>query len=180
MSNAKSKGRAFLSQGFIRAVVWFIAGVVIAVTGVYHHDVLFDKYLFAGTLFLTALTYAYKMQRNRATLQIFVSFFMAHICLWVIPEKSQALAFLIAGWAVLTLGVTLFTLKTADAKGRKDVFLQVALLVLLAVSVLITMHDPIMVIGLFGAFAVIHAVFSGIAAIDTHGAKSAKIDAATE
>ena len=73
---------------------------------------------------------------------------------------------MVAIWAVGSAVIAFLSRSLHHASRARDAYIQCGILVLLAILVELTRGDPVMMIGFFGAYAMIAGVFQGISAFD--------------
>lgn len=83
----------------------------------------------------------------------------------IVNQYAVSAATIIAVWAALSAGLKV-ALTSAKAEPRSMALPSAALSAFLAVMVLMTSDDFVAIIGFFGAYAIVRAVFLGIAVFD--------------
>lgn len=166
----------------LRAVALLAVGLFIAFTATFHEQLAFDVSVALGGLAIIGVVTAVEYWVLRGTAESWwvaaraVIAFAAAGALLAITD-SLGLSFIIAIWAALTGVVTVMRLVRRVQPPRVAVP-SLLLSFALAVSVLLVRTDPVAIIGLFGAYAVIRGVFLGISAFDTRESVDAALAAA--
>src|SRR5690606_18132848 len=96
---------------------------------------------------------------------------VAAACIFAVSDPVP-FAVIIAAWALVS-GLLEFVSSTLGVSHRGDSIFMGAIGVLLALLVLLVRDDPVAVIGFFGAYAVIGAVFLAISAFDSRSGQEA-------
>lgn len=154
----------------LRAVVLLGSGFAIAFTAPLHEQVAFVRWSIVASLVLIgfATVAEYAVLRSVAgswpvALRALVAF--AAAAGLVLAPNVEAIAVLIAVWAAINAAIAV--LRLARGSQPRSVGVPSALLSgALAVTALIFRADPVAVVGLFGAYAVVRGVFLGISAFD--------------
>jgi len=155
---------------FTRAGVLLAVGLATAFTATLHRYYEFDRWLLVvglGLIGIATLVEYFALRDTsesgwvaaRATVAIAAAGSM------LAASDTPTLALIIALWAGLTALITLMRL-VRKVQPVKVAFPSLALSVLLAVAALIARQDPIALVGVFGAYAIIRGVFLGIVAFD--------------
>lgn len=166
---------------FLRAALYFVAGVVIAFTATLHRELGFDLTIAAASLVLFALAALNEHLRSERTLgrsaqllQIAVAVLAAGGLLLVNSPKGFAVV--LAVWALFA-GLLEFLALALGTTSRQDSLFMGAIGLLLAIAVLIVRDDQVAIVGFFGAYALVVGVFLGISAFDQRSALHAETEA---
>jgi len=155
---------------FTRAGVLLAVGLATAFTATLHRYYEFDRWLLVvglGLIGIATLVEYFALRDTtesgwvaaRATVAIAAAGSL------LAAGDTPTLALIIALWAGLTALITLMRL-VRKVQPVKVALPSLALSVLLAVAALIARQDPIALVGVFGAYAIIRGVFLGIVAFD--------------
>lgn len=158
----------------IRVIVLFVAGVAIAFTAPMHEQLGFNTGITAlaigavGVSLLIEWFSAGGGSRSQITLLLAA---VAVIAAVTLPFTGSIIGFAvtIAAWA---LASALLEFVGATTRSRRDATLLGALGILLAILVLLVRDDQVAILGFFGAYAFIAAVFLGISAFDSPHTRS--------
>lgn len=155
----------------IRVGVLFIAGIVIAFSATMHEQLGFDTAVAAGALGALGIAHLIEWVSLRAVGGNPVPLLLgiaAVIAAVVVPLTGSVIGFavVIAAWALVS-ALLEFLGMTMRPGTRQDATLLGALGVLLALLVLLVREDQVAILGFFGAYAVVAAVFLGISAFDS-------------
>lgn len=168
----------------LRAIALLVVGLFIAFTATFHEQIAFDVSAALAGLTIIGVVTAVEYWVLRGTPESWwvaaraVIAFAAAGALLAVTD-SAGLALVIALWAVLTGVVTVMRLVRRVQPTRVAVP-SLLLSFALAIAVLLVRSDPVAVIGLFGAYAVIRGVFLGISAFDTREEVEAAVVAADQ
>lgn len=157
--------------GALRATVLIIVGIVVTFSAPLHENFTFNRSVFLGSLLVLALvqTAVFLSPKLRphmsqgGTASIFVDS-MAAIFGFVGAVTVDSLTHTVAVWALLSAIVVALTRRFATR--TNDAWAQAFLLLGLALAAEATRGDQVMLIGFFGAYAMIAGVFQAIAAAD--------------
>lgn len=157
-----------------RAAALLATGLAITFTAAQHSDLGFDLALVCAGLVLLAVAHAVQAVAARGRSGGSVSVLLAvvtGIAAVAVPfiGTALALAVVLAGWSLVSALLEFIGQKVFPGS-RQDASFLGALGVLLAIALLLVRDDAIAVLGFFGAYAVIAAVFLGISAFDTRRA----------
>ncbi|QIM15580.1 hypothetical protein G7067_02780 [Leucobacter insecticola] len=153
----------------IRIAVLFIAGVAIAFTAPMHEQLGFNTLITAFTLGAVGVSlfiewFAIRPQSGSpVTLLLAV---VALIAAVILPFTGSIIGFAVtvASWA---LASALLEFVGATTRERRDATLLGVLGILLSILILLVREDQVAILGFFGAYAFIAAVFLGISAFDS-------------
>ncbi len=167
------EGRAVLRARLLRAAVLLIVGIAIAFTATLHRDTNFDRWaLSASLLAIGAVTVIefFALRPERGSWLVATRAAMALIAggAMLAAVSPVAISFTLVIWAAASALITV--VRVSQGSQARNVGVPSALLSgALAVLVLLFRDDLIAVIGFFGAYAIVRAVFLGISAFDARG-----------
>lgn len=151
--------------------VLLAAGLLITFTATLHQQIAFDRWVVVATLAALAAAHALEALRlfpsdpaPRAGSWSSAALSALAAVVAALSTGPAPLAIVIAAWAVLSGIATSWS--TRGRAGASDRTLRLLLWGGLAAAVLACRHDPVAVIGLFGAYAVLAGVFLSISALD--------------
>ena len=166
--------RALLrTPAFLRAGLLIVIGLVIAFSAPQHTILAFNRMVFGMSVltleivqiivFANTKLRPYMTQGGLAL--IFIDLIAAAFAL-IAATDVNLLTHVIAIWALASAVIAYLSRSLHHASRAKDAYVQCGILVLLAILVEVTRGDQVMLIGFFGAYAVIAGVFQGISAFD--------------
>ncbi|MGO3778735.1 MAG: hypothetical protein ACTJG8_08235 [Canibacter sp.] len=161
------------TPAFLRAGVLIVIGLVVTFTAPLHSMLEFNRGLFGISVlalgivqvivFAVAKLRPYLTQGGLAL--IFFDLLTAAFTL-LAATSTDLLTHVVAIWAVGSAVIAFLSRSLHHASRARDAYIQCGILVLLAILVELTRGDPVMMIGFFGAYAMIAGVFQGISAFD--------------
>lgn len=164
----------------VRVGVLAVAGIVIAFSATMHKHLGFDVLVAAIAIAAVGIAHLIEWVSLRARGGNAVPLLLGIIglaCAVMVGISTTTLGFAIAVSAWALASALLEFLGAATRPGtRQDATLLGALGVLLALLVLLVRDDQIAILGFLGAYAIIAAVFLGIAAFDTGRATADRPD----
>lgn len=163
--------RSIRTARLLRAGALLVIGLVVAFSATVHEQFNFVQWLLFGSFALIGITTFAEylaVQATRASWLVSARSLLAILAAVVVlvPTDSAGLAGAVAVWALVT---ALISLARVILRGQpRSVGLPSAVLsAALAVMALLTRDDLVALIGFFGAYAVVRAVFLGISAFDS-------------
>lgn len=174
------ESRALRRARLIRAAVLLLLGIAIAFTATLHRDADFDRWLlFVGLVAIGGSTVIefFALRETPASLLVAARAALALLAgaALLAAGSATAVALILAAWAASS--VIIAVIRMSRGSQARSVAVPSALLSgALGVLVLLFRDDLIAVIGFFGAYAIVRAVFLGISAFDTRGALPADLD----
>lgn len=177
-ATADLRVRSLKVAHLIRAATLFALGVFVAFTATSHEELEFDvtTMIFAFALIALVTFIEYWVLRNTAESWWIAARAVIAVAaagsLFAVTD-SASFALVIALWALITAIITAMRLaRKVQPAGVAIPSLSLSLL--LAASVLVVRDDPVAIIGLFGAYALLRGVFLGIAAFDARHPQDAE------
>lgn len=153
----------------MRAVIYAIIGLGVMFSAELHEQFLFDRWVAAASLALIGAALFFEFLIGRRQEQIVGQGSLAAALIAIaaavalmFTTESVAFALVIAVWAAVIALLTLF----GEVTSWRAHLPQVAVHSLLAVAVLLVRDDEVAIIGFFGAYAIIAAVFYAISIFD--------------
>lgn len=156
----------------VRAVTLFVIGLFITFTATLHEQVRFDISVLIAALSLlgivTLIEY-WVLRGTTASLWLAVRAIIAFAAAGslFVTSDSAGMALVLAVWAMLTALITALRL-VRKAQPAKIAVPSFTLSLILGIAVVIMRNDPVAVIGLFGAYALLRGVFLGITAFEAN------------
>jgi uncharacterized membrane protein HdeD (DUF308 family) len=170
--DAAKRARVFQrTPPILRAAVFIIIGLTVTFSASLHEQLAFNSFIFAMSVltlglvqvivFLNPKLRPYLGVRGLATIFIDV---LAALFAFIAVTSVASLAHTIAIWALASAVIAFLGRQRAHRPA--DAYIHTALGVLLAVAAELSLGDQVMLIGFFGAYAMIVGVFAAIAAVD--------------
>lgn len=174
------ESRALRRARLLRAGVLLVAGIVIAFTATLHRDAAFDRWLLSASLIAIGLATGVEFFAVRATPASWLVAARAALALVagiavLITTSAAATSFTLAIWAASSVLIAVIRI-TQGSQDRSVAVPSALLSGALALLILLFRDDLIAVIGFFGAYAIVRAVFLGISAFDTRGTAPLDLD----
>lgn len=161
------------TPAFLRAAVLVAIGLVVTFTAPEHSVLAFNRLVFGVAVLTLGLVQVivfvnpklrpYLTQGGLAL--IFLDLVAAAFAL-IAATSIDLLTHVIAIWAVGSAVIAVLSRSRHSAARIADAWVQAGLLVLLAIAVELSRGDQVMLIGFFGAYALLGGVFQAIAAFD--------------